>query len=233
MACSHLVTFVFWFLVVVSLRQFLHEVLSYRGRALTWNARLWSWLSWQPALWPSPVWARSKKMRPLDLVFFQDLPVQTFCDRHQGTQAQLVHVTTGWAVWLEGCQESLVALLSPESSPSWHDDFLSPPQNRKSEGGRLLSSGASGIMMACTRHISITATTSDLGLTDPEGGAWNTNTQPRCSSNSLPIADTLTGSQLGACSVHTHASHSDGCKCPGFRFFADDFLTWTNTCGAS
>ena len=172
------------------------------------------------------------KMTPLDSMFSQTLPAWTFCVC-QGTQAQWVHVPTGWAVWVDSCWKNLVALLSSESSPSWNDDIISPPKNRRRKAGRLLSSSPSGIMEACTHHISINATTSDFILTDSEDGAWNRHIQPSCLSNFLPKADTLTGSQLGPCSVRTYASHCDGWKHPGYHFFADDFLRWANVCGAS
>lgn len=53
--------------------------------------------------------------------------------------------------------------LMPESSSSLQMTVF-PPQSRKNRGGRLWSSGGSGIMTGCILPTSTTATTSDILL---------------------------------------------------------------------
>lgn len=74
----------------------------------------------------------------------------------------LAHGTTGGRFGLTAPRELGGCLQVSPLYPNMI--FYLSSQNKKRETGRLLSSGASGIMMACTHHISIIATISDLLL---------------------------------------------------------------------
>nr|KAF6389363.1 upper zone of growth plate and cartilage matrix associated [Myotis myotis] len=74
---------------------------------------------------------------------------------------------TGRSCGLTSYEENITRNNGTSLRTSWRSKMM----NKKRETGRLLSSGASGIMMACTHHISITATTSDLILMNLEDGA--------------------------------------------------------------
>lgn len=73
--------------------------------------------------------------------------------------------------------------LMPESSSSLQMTVF-PPQSRKNRGGRLWSSGGSGIMTGCILPTSTTATTSDILLR--QAGKEPQDKHPTSSSAHLP-----------------------------------------------